>query len=685
MGYAMSAATPLHEPSLPSAGLPWILARLRLRAELRAAWLRSLWAEVSTPGAVSHEEANRVIADRDAPEAEREWLASKDAPIATRRKLQAIEATAATHEGARFSQLRRTFELGPVEIDVLQTCLAFAADPSLGRLFAYLQDHAGRPFVTEPLVARLFGHGRGLRLDAEAALVRWRIVEPTELGPGEPRALVCDPAIAAWLRDEDTLDDALVSIAKLLPVLPPLASWPVDATVETLARALADAPSRVRVAGMPGAGRRTFAAAVAARLGLPALAIDASVIDDASWPELFVRAQRRAFLDRCTLVWHGEAARTRRWPDVPQFPLQFIVSESSADADVELTVDLPLPSLADRADLWCAIYPRSEGWPAAERDALLQQHRMLPGDVVRAARRKPSDARAAAAAIREASRHKLGDLAERLECPFRWDDVVLEAELRQTLDDLVHEAGARAAFWEKPEARRLFPQGRGLLALFTGSPGTGKTMTAQVIAAELGRDLYRIDLSAIVSKWVGETSKNLERVLTRAAKMDVVLLFDEADALFTRRTDVSTAQDRFANTDTNYLLQAVESYDGIALLSSNRRQGIDAAFLRRLRYVLDVPVPDAAQRRELWRRIVEGLAGVERACALDGELDRLAQTVDATGAQIKLAVLGGVFIASRANAPLDTEHLLVALGRELAKDGRALRERARERVTSRGA
>jgi SpoVK/Ycf46/Vps4 family AAA+-type ATPase len=210
------------------------------------------------------------------------------------------------------------------------------------------------------------------------------------------------------------------------------------------------------------------------------------------------------------------------------------------------------------------------------------------------------------------------------------------------------------------------------MALFTGNPGTGKTMAAQVIANSLHLDLFRIDLSAIVSKYVGETSKNIERILGRAATKDVVLLFDEADALFGKRTEIKDAHDRFANTDTNYLLQAIEQYPGIVILASNRKANIDTGFLRRLRYVLEFPKPDAVQRLQMWQNMMTSLAGAVSATALEKEVAQLAAMLDITGAQIKLCILSALFIARHDGTALSLPHLLRGLERELMKEGRGL-------------
>jgi SpoVK/Ycf46/Vps4 family AAA+-type ATPase len=305
---------------------------------------------------------------------------------------------------------------------------------------------------------------------------------------------------------------------------------------------------------------------------------------------------------------------------------------------------------------------------------------VTPGEVAAVARHGVQTADEAGRLVREHARRHVGDLAEVMECPFRWDDLVIHESLQRTLEELLFEAQSRPAFWEGDAARRLFPGGRGLLALFSGPPGTGKTMAAQVIAASLGVDLVRIDLSSVISKYVGETSQNLERVLARAARMDVVLLFDEADALFGRRTEVQDAHDRFANTDTSYLLQAIEQYPGVALLATNRKGDIDPAFIRRFRYVAEFRRPDAAERRRIWERVLDELVGAARVRALAPGLEGVATDVEATGAQIKFAVLSALFAAQRAGVPVALPHLVRGLERELLKEGRTLSAREQERL-----
>ncbi|HEY0476965.1 MAG TPA: ATP-binding protein [Kofleriaceae bacterium] len=657
------AAPPLDLPADP---VDRILTRVRLRARRCAAWIAAL-------------------AD-GAPGTEQAFRAADPAARALGEAITAVEDALAA-DGGRLQRLVALFDLSPAESDVLQLCLAAALDPAIGRALAVLADAPARCYPTEPIAALVFDHGHRRALSSESALRRWMLVVDEPAGPGEPRALRCDPQISGWLCGEHHLDRGLVGRARLCPPRPPLDPARADACAAELAELVTGgAGVRLRVVGLPGSGRRMFAAAVAHRLDMPLLVVDADAVDDAEWPGLFVRAQRQAFLDRCALAWCGESLAARRWPsDMPVFPLQFLITEDRepvprhADLIDQTEAIAPL-AVAERAALWRRLVPAAAAWPAELVDTLAARHRTTVGDLVDLARRPLASADAAAALLRESSRHRLGELALWIECPFTWDDLVLPPALGEALRDLVHEATDRAAFWEQPAARRLFPHGRGLFALFNGAPGTGKTMAAQVISARLGLDLFRVSLAAVVSKYIGETAKHLQRILSRAEAMDAVLLFDEADALFSRRTEVKDAHDRFANTDTNHLLQAIESYSGIAILASNRKANIDPAFLRRLRYVLEFPRPEVAERRALWQRVVGELAGAERATALAADLETLAEAIDLTGAQIKLAVLGGLFAARRDGLALARAHLLRGLERELGKEGRALSDRDRARL-----
>jgi SpoVK/Ycf46/Vps4 family AAA+-type ATPase len=209
-------------------------------------------------------------------------------------------------------------------------------------------------------------------------------------------------------------------------------------------------------------------------------------------------------------------------------------------------------------------------------------------------------------------------------------------------------------------------------------------MAAQVTAANLELDLFRVDLATVVSKYIGETAKHLGQIFARAARMNAVLLFDEADALFSKRTEVKDSHDRYANADTSYLLQLLEEYCGIVILATNKKQNIDPAFIRRMRYVLDFPRPDGGQRQQIWHQVVGELCGEEARQRLHSTMTTLAEGVEMSGAQIKNAVLSSIFVARRSREPLGMAHLLRGVERELGKEGRSLGSREKGRLIGNG-
>ena len=272
------------------------------------------------------------------------------------------------------------------------------------------------------------------------------------------------------------------------------------------------------------------------------------------------------------------------------------------------------------------------------------------------------------AACREELEIDFGELAEEVRPRFRRDELVLPRKQSLQLDEI------RQAMASLAEVHHEWGTGRvwhdaGLGVLFAGSPGTGKTMAAEVLAAELGLPLYRVDLSQVVNKYIGETEKNLRRVFDACEASDMIVLFDEADALFGRRTQVRDAHDRYANLEVSYLLSRMERAKGLTILATNRKDDLDAAFLRRLRYVVDFPLPAIAERRGIWAvAIPEGVDG----SALD--LDFLAERFPLTGGHIRSAILNACLqSAAVADAPrLSMEAVLIAVRRELDKAERAV-------------
>ena len=270
---------------------------------------------------------------------------------------------------------------------------------------------------------------------------------------------------------------------------------------------------------------------------------------------------------------------------------------------------------------------------------------------------------------RQASR-RLAELAQKLFPPHGWDDLVLDQARLAQLQEICDQVRQRERVLGAWGFGAKLATGRGLSALFTGPPGTGKTMAAGVMANELHLDLYRIDLSQVVSKYIGETEKNLSRIFAEAESSGTVLLFDEADALFGKRTEIGDAHDRYANIETSYLLQRMEEYEGIAILASNLRQNMDEAFLRRLRFVVEFPFPDAAHRRRIWQGHLRGGAPL----ADDLDVDLLAERLAVSGGNIRNIVVAAAYLAAASGEPIGMAQLLRAARGEFEKVGKLWRD-----------
>jgi SpoVK/Ycf46/Vps4 family AAA+-type ATPase len=264
-------------------------------------------------------------------------------------------------------------------------------------------------------------------------------------------------------------------------------------------------------------------------------------------------------------------------------------------------------------------------------------------------------------ACRATARKNLDDLAQRIEPAANWDELVLADTQKQILREIGAHVRQRTHVYEKWGFASKGNRGLGISALFAGVSGTGKTMAAEVLSRELQLDLYRIDLSQVVSKYIGETEKNLRRVFDTAEASGAILLFDEADALFGKRSEVKDSHDRYANIEISYLLQRMEAYRGLAILTTNLKNVLDTAFLRRIRFIVQFPFPDTANRAEIWRRVFPAQTPTEN---LDvTKLARLA----VVGGNIRNIALQATFLAAESGEPVCMTHLLHAARREYAK------------------
>ena len=326
-----------------------------------------------------------------------------------------------------------------------------------------------------------------------------------------------------------------------------------------------------------------------------------------------------------------------------------------------------LPAAAEQRELW----ERALGVPSAELggaiESVAQHYRLGAGAVDAIARElavtalEPEAPAALRRLCRERSRARLDDLAERIDATARWEDLVLPGGHLELLRDITRQVRHRTQVYERWGFADRTSRGLGVSALFAGESGTGKTLAAEVLAHELGLDLYRIDLSATVSKYIGETEKNLGRMFDAAESSGAVLLFDEADALFGKRGEIKDGHDRYANLEVAYLLQRMESYRGLAILTTNLRANLDRAFLRRLRFVVQFPFPDVAERSAMWRIAFPAATPLR-----DIDPERLAQLTVA-GGSIRAIALGAAFSAAQNGGVVTPEHVLRAARLEFAK------------------
>jgi hypothetical protein len=507
-------------------------------------------------------------------------------------------------------------------------------------------------------------------------LRRWRLVE---VGGGETLAdaqLRLDERVLHYLTGISYPDERLQGL--LTPVGDASEPAPSQrAAAEQLTAGLRGSPWPVfQLCERDAAAARAIAAAACAAFEARVWALaGADVPSSASEREALARLwEREAVLDTgVLLVECGELESPEELRPVAAFAdgLQGAVLVSGAGPlrtrrRPVVRLEPRRPGTAERRELWrAALGPSAESLNGSV-DALAAQFELgtegIRAAVAAAAGREPDEVAAALwDACRSQSRPGLDALAQRIEPAATWDDLVLPERELELLRGLGAHVRRRTTVLDDWGFAAQGSRGLGVSALFAGASGTGKTMAGEVLANELGLDLYRIDLSQVVSKYIGETEKNLRRVFDAAESGGAILLFDEADALFGKRTEVRDSHDRYANIEVSYLLQRMEAYRGLAILTTNMKEAIDSAFLRRLRFVITFPFPDARHRAEIWRRVFPAQTPTEGL-----RWDDLAR-LSVAGGSIRSIALNGAFLAADAGEPVTMGHLERAARSEYLK------------------
>ncbi len=339
-------------------------------------------------------------------------------------------------------------------------------------------------------------------------------------------------------------------------------------------------------------------------------------------------------------------------------------------------IEFPVPGFSQRKALWAQCL----GGESEALAALAGQYVLTSGQIrsaVAAARDRAAqrgDHMQAADLFATARAHSspgLATLARQIHPRYGWEDIVLPPDQLMLLHEIVGAVLSRPLVFEAWGVGRKLAASYGVTMLFAGPPGTGKTMAAEVIASDLGLELYKIDLSTIVSKYIGETEKNLERIFNEARSSNAILFFDEADAIFGKRSEVKDAHDRYANIEVSYLLQRMEAYDGVTILATNLRANLDEAFTRRLQFAVDFPFPEEEYRLRIWQTLFP--PGVPRAPDLD--LAMLARRFKLAGGAIRNIIVNATFLAAADGQCVGMAHLMHGARRELQKMGRLLNEK----------
>jgi len=678
---------PALAPELAGPEPAW-LAGVRLRALRRVTWLRECWSRGGygdeSAMAISHSEVDRALMLPAALAGEEQAFYRRDRTAAS--LSAALDSLAVRPaEGDPWQHLVTCLELTAPEANLLALALAAEAIPALRRVYGYLQDETGGSEATPGLAACLWSWPGGSSLGPAEALRRWHLARPA-LNGGWPGSARCewqaDPALLGYLLPGPAAGGGgrLLTPPDGAPVL---AVTQLSELVAFLTAMRDDAAGRdgriaveVEITGPAGAGRAVLAAQAAAAAGLALFALDAG-IPDADLLAAAAGLARSARLGGAAVIWRDA---DRLDPSVLAAvsglaPVAFLTTGTRQPTrtdgrTVRWTVTMPPLDRAARLRLWTAA-----GGPGTAPEPVAEWP-LRPAEIAAMTQAAPAG-RAAGGQVARSLLLPLGqEQITALPLPYDWPDLVVPAQVGEHLGEIAEQARARGQVLDDWGLRRLTPMGGGLTALFAGPSGTGKTMAAQVLARSLGLELLSVDLAGVVSKYIGETEKQLRALFDACERAPAVLFFDEADALFGRRTQVSDAHDRFANIEIDYLLQRMERFNGLAVLASNRKGDLDEAFVRRLRFIVDFVPPGPAEREQLWRiALGGGIASGSRQPAPTRELDfgALARELDLTGAGIKSAALAAAFLARTDGGPIGMAHVRAAARRELAKQGVVLR------------
>ncbi|MCJ7624106.1 MAG: AAA family ATPase, partial [Anaerolineaceae bacterium] len=614
------------------------------------------------------------------------------------------------HQTIRLLDLKNKFQLSSFDFDAFLLCIAPALDTRYERVYGYLQDDVTHKYPGIGLILDVLlpsGLKRLQYLDhflEHAPLLRYGLLKKLNTSQQNGHSALrlfhlASPEIVSWLmgqyRPAEHLSDHIVLTQPGDSL--EITGDPIefDLNWETLAE---QKPALV-LYGIDEQQQQLAARTLSARLGQDLLSVNlrsmksAGLLDQSVLRFVFRDAALTNAIPHL-IGWECFFNEEGIVPDpvfieLNNFEGVAIISSESVWQIVrkEMAAIKPilwwkfdLPTSTQRLHLWEKFLGDSVELPTNDLDILAGQFALTSNQIQNAVHSAKDvafqNSRAVSSsdlfeAARQHSSHHLDNLAIKIEPRYVWKDIILPEDQMATLREIANTVRWRSVVLENWGVGERLAASSGVSALFGGPPGTGKTLAAQVIAAELKMDLYKIDLSTVVSKYIGETEKNLERIFSQAKNSNAILFFDEADAIFGKRSEVKDAHDRYANIEVGYLLQRMETYDGVVILATNMRSNLDDAFTRRLQFVVDFPFPDEEHRLKIWQVLFP--EGVPR----EGEIDfkYFADRFDLAGGSIRNIIVGAAFLAASEEKAVAPRHLMHAMRREMQKMGRLINEK----------
>ncbi|MFB8790729.1 MAG: AAA family ATPase [Potamolinea sp.] len=589
--------------------------------------------------------------------------------------------------------LSQRLGLSRFEQQVLLLCAVMELDTQIASLCASAQGQPHRRYPTFALALTLFDEPAWDILSPERPLRYWRLIEINQPStePLTTSPIRADERIVNYIKGLNYLDDRLAPLLSPLDVAECPAELPPSqkTAVETILRRLEQSTNLqntpvIQLLGVDSASKQFVARHTAATFGLHLYRLAVELLPSQSADlETFARLWERESI-LLPIALYLDAQEGENCTQTVS-PLQRFLARSSGLFFLEslenqprlgrnsVAVDIAKPTPAEQEAAWIAVLGLEEIQISAllsrQFNLSLWEIRQIGGKVVA---EKGDDQSFLEERLWQAclvsTRPKFEKLAQRLDAKATWDDIVLPAEDLVLLHRIADQVGQRSTVYEDWGFRRKMNRGLGISVLFAGESGTGKTMAAEVIANDLRLDLYRIDLSAVVSKYIGETEKNLRRLFDAAEDSGAILFFDEADALFGKRSEVKDSHDRYANIEINYLLQRMEAYSGLAILATNMKSALDVAFMRRLRFIVNFAFPDKSDRQRMWQKVFPSATPI-----LELDYERLAR-FNLTGGSIHNIALSAAFLAAKLGEPVSMQLVLEAARTEFRKLDKPINE-----------